>query len=87
MEHALTGNPESAILLRKSLLMFVDLTHRQRESYGRAGRPRRTKVVSIFPNEAACLRLVSAVLIELDEEWQSDRVYLSFEIADSPTWP
>ena len=36
---------------------------------------RRTEVVSIFPNEVACLRLVSAVLIELDEEWQSDRIY------------
>lgn len=47
---------------------------------------RRTKVVSIFPNEAACLRLVSAVLIEVDEEWQSDRIYLSFEAADSPSW-
>ncbi len=45
---------------------------------------RRTTVVSIFPNEAACLRLVSAVLIELDEEWQSDRIYLSFESAGTP---
>jgi putative transposase len=47
---------------------------------------RRTKVVSIFPNEAACLRLVSAVLIELDEAWQSDRIYLAFESANSPSW-
>jgi putative transposase len=42
---------------------------------------RRTTVVGIFPNEAACLRLVSAVLIELDEEWQAGRSYLSFETA------
>jgi len=46
---------------------------------------RRTTVVSIFPNEAACLRLISAVLIELDEEWQSDRIYLSFETAGTPS--
>jgi putative transposase len=46
---------------------------------------RRTTVVSIFPNEAACLRLVSAVLIELDEEWQSGRSYLSFESAGTPS--
>ncbi len=39
---------------------------------------RRTRVVSIFPNEAACLRLVSALLMEQDEEWQAGRVYLSF---------
>jgi transposase-like protein len=46
---------------------------------------RRTTVVSIFPHEASCLRLVSAVLIEQDEEWQSGRVYLSFESASTPS--
>jgi len=40
---------------------------------------RRTRVVSIFPNEAACLRLISAVLMEIHEEWQIDRMYLAFE--------
>ena len=43
---------------------------------------RRTAVVSIFPNEAACLRLVSAVLMEYDEEWQTGRIYLTFEIEE-----
>jgi len=36
-------------------------------------------VVGIFPNEAACLRLVSAILMEQDEEWQTGRIYLSME--------
>lgn len=40
---------------------------------------RRTRVVSIFPNEAACLRLISALLMEQDEEWQTGRAYLTFE--------
>jgi transposase-like protein len=40
---------------------------------------RRTHGVSIFPNEAACLRLISAVLMEIDEEWQTGRVYLTVE--------
>jgi transposase-like protein len=40
---------------------------------------RRTSVVSIFPNEAACFRLISAVLMEYDEDWQTGRVYLTFE--------
>ena len=44
---------------------------------------RRSAVVSIFPNEAACLRLISAVLMEYDEEWQTGRVYLPFE-GDEP---
>ena len=40
---------------------------------------RRTRVVGIFPNEAACLRLISAVLMEIDETWQTDRIYLTIE--------
>ena len=46
---------------------------------------RRTTVVSIFPNEAACLRLISAVLIELDDAYQADRSYLSFGTVGSPS--
>ena len=30
---------------------------------------RRTLVVRIFPNAAACLRLVRALAIEIDENW------------------
>jgi len=40
---------------------------------------RRTRIIRIFPNEASCLRLVSAVLMEIDENWQLSRKYLSFE--------
>jgi len=43
---------------------------------------RRTRVVRIFPNEAACLRLISAILMEISEDWQTGRIYLSFEGAD-----
>jgi len=43
---------------------------------------RRTRVVRIFPNEASCLRLVSAILMEISETWQTGRVYLSFEGAE-----
>jgi transposase-like protein len=38
---------------------------------------RRTRVVGIFPNEAACLRLVSAVVMELSDEWETAKAYLS----------
>jgi putative transposase len=40
---------------------------------------RRTRVVSIFPNEAACLRLVSAILLETSDEWEGGRAYLTLE--------
>jgi transposase-like protein len=40
---------------------------------------RRTRVVSIFPNESSCLRLISALLMELDEEWQTGRIYLTMD--------
>jgi transposase-like protein len=47
---------------------------------------RRTKVVRIFPNEVSCLRLVSAILMECDEAWQTGRRYLTFE-EKSPLLP
>lgn len=40
---------------------------------------RRTRVAGIFPNEASCLRLVSALLMEISETWETGRIYLSFE--------
>ena len=41
---------------------------------------RRTRVARLFPNEAACLRLVSAILMEISEDWQSaDKRYVVFE--------
>lgn len=39
---------------------------------------RRTRVATIFPNEASCLRLVSAVLMEISEDWETGRIYLKF---------
>ena len=36
-------------------------------------------VAGLFPNEASLLRLVSAVLSETSEEWETGRIYLSME--------
>jgi len=40
---------------------------------------RRTRVASIFPNAASCLRLVSALLAECDEEWMSGKMYINLK--------
>ena len=37
---------------------------------------RRTRVATLFPNEASLLRLVSAVLMEISEEWETEKRYL-----------
>ena len=38
---------------------------------------RRTRLASIFPNVESCLRLVSAVACEIDEEWQTGNAYIA----------
>jgi putative transposase len=40
---------------------------------------RRTRVVRIFPNREACLRLVTALCAEQSEEWVTGRRYLDME--------
>lgn len=38
---------------------------------------RRTKVAALFPNKESCLRLVTAILEEIHEDWMAGRMYLS----------
>jgi len=42
---------------------------------------RRTRVARIFPNEESLLRLVSAVLMEISDDWQTEKRYVSFRSA------
>jgi transposase-like protein len=45
---------------------------------------RRTVKVRVFPNEQALLRLVSAVLVEIDETWACDnKAYIKWECRDA----
>lgn len=37
---------------------------------------RRTRVVGLFPSESSLLRLVTGVLVEISEEWETGRIYL-----------
>jgi len=45
---------------------------------------RRTQVATLFPNEDALLRLVSAVLMEISEEWETENTYLRMDNLNSP---
>jgi transposase-like protein len=40
---------------------------------------RRTRVAGLFPNEASALRLVSAVAMEISDEWETNRKYLTMD--------
>jgi transposase-like protein len=44
---------------------------------------RRTRVARLFPNEASLLRLVSAIVSEISEEWETGKIYLNMNLE----WP
>lgn len=44
---------------------------------------RRTRVVGVFPNQASCLRLVSALLMETCEEWQIGKHFCTGKFMNS----
>ena len=45
---------------------------------------RRTRVASLFPNEASLLRLVSALLCEQSDEWLTSKIYLNMNPVHPP---
>ena len=46
---------------------------------------RRTRVASIFPNESSLLRLVSALLAEISDDWESGKIYLDMNPSIPPS--
>lgn len=46
---------------------------------------RRTRVAGMFPNEASLLRLVTALLVEFSEEWQTGKIYLNMMPLTQPS--
>jgi len=45
----------------------------------------RTRVAGLFPNEAALLRLVTAILAETSDEWETGKIYLNMECLAQPS--
>lgn len=46
---------------------------------------RRTRVANVFPNEASLQRLVSALLAETSDEWESGNIYLNMDHQNQPS--
>lgn len=40
---------------------------------------RREKVIQIFPNDQSAIRLIGAVLMDMDEEWRKGKLYLNMK--------
>jgi transposase-like protein len=45
---------------------------------------RRTAVAGLFPNEASLLRLVTALLMEISEDWETSKAYLAPQNSNLP---
>jgi len=56
----------------RRLLRTTNMLERQNKEI-----KRRTRVATLFPNTDSCLRLVSAVLMEVSEGWETGRIYLT----------
>lgn len=56
----------------RRLLRTTNMLERQHKEI-----KRRTRVATLFPNTDSCLRLVSAVLMEVSEGWETGRKYLT----------
>jgi len=46
---------------------------------------RRTRVARVFPNENSLLRLISALLAETSDEWETGKTYLNMQIQNPPS--
>lgn len=75
---------ENNIIEGLTIFSFPE-THRRRlrttNSLERLNREirRRSRVATLFPNEASCLRLVTAIVMEFSDDWQTGRTYIKLD--------
>ena len=46
---------------------------------------RRRRVARVFPNETSLLRLISALLAETSDDWETGEIYLNMENQNPPS--
>ena len=46
---------------------------------------RRTRVARVFPNEQSLLRLITALLVETSDEWETGTLYLNMKPQPQPS--
>jgi transposase-like protein len=93
IEHYQERNPKVARMLEEELeytmqVMAFPEEHRKRLTTTNAVErvnqtiKTRTRIVRIFPNRESCIRLVTALLMELHEDWITGHRYLKFQEMD-----
>lgn len=54
-------------------------------SYKHPAKRKNIPPAGLFPNEASLLRLVSAILAEVSDEWETGKIYLNVENQTQPS--
>ena len=63
------------------MMFLMSLAMRTTNGLGRLNKEikRQTRVAALFPNEVWLLRLASAVLSKVSDDWETERAYLNME--------
>ena len=94
VDHYAKSAPQLAAWLEESIpegltiLSFPQAHHRRLRTSNAVERvnqeiKRRTRVARLFPNPSSLLRLVSAILVEISQDWETSKTYLAINPSNS----